>query len=383
MDPIPGDIMFRSLKDRDAIIMAANARTTPGIGKGIFRAAKDLDSAVMFEIARSECNQDIGYTGMDPAMYARDVKAAAAEVGFDMWALHADHITVKKGDADDIAKTKELIDSQVDAGFTSFAIDASHLFNFQGGNLREELALNIDVTTELAKYIESRMSGKSFGLEVEVGEIGKEDSSGMVVTNPEEAVTFIKALNENEIHPQVLAIANGTAHGNVYDEHGNMIEQVSIDIRQTKAVAQALRDMGSDVRIAQHGITGTPRELINTIFPKGDIVKGNVATFWQNMIMDLLKVYDPDLYKDIWDWTLENYRPKNPGKTDNEIWGKNVKQALRPFYDRIYGMDDDALDTLEALAYAEARIFFKSFNSEGTASIVRKAMEEPASSERP
>ena len=374
--PISGDIIFRSLKDRDAIIMAANARTTPGIVKGIFRAAKDLDSAVMFEIARSECNQDVGYTGMDPALYARDVKAGAEEVGFDIWALHADHITVKKGDADDIAKTKELIDAQVDAGFTSFAIDASHLFDFQGGNMREELALNIDVTTELAKYIESRMSGKPFGLEVEVGEIGKEGSSGMVVTNPEEAVTFIKALNENDIHPQVLAIANGTAHGNVYDEHGNMIEQVSIDIQQTKAVAQALRDMGSDVRIAQHGITGTPRELISTIFPKGDIVKGNVATFWQNMVMDLLKVYDPDLYKEIWDWTLENYRPKNPGKTDNEIWGKNVKQALRPFYDRIYGIDDDALETLEALAYAEARIFFRAFGSEGTASIVRKAMED-------
>ena len=51
-----------------------------------------------------------------------------------------------------------------------------------------------------------------------------------------------------------------------------------------------------------------------------------------------------------------------------------MKQALKPFYDRIYGMDDDALETLEALAYAEARVFFKSFSSEGTAPIVRQAM---------
>ncbi len=374
-EPIPGDVMFRALKDKSAIVMAVNARTTVGVAEGIFRAAKDLDSAVIFEIARTECNQDVGYTGMTPGDYAERIMAAAKKVGFDMWSLHADHITVKKGDAADIAKTKELIDAQVDAGYTSFAIDASHLFDFQGGNLREELALNIDVTTELAKYIEERMGGKPFGLEVEVGEIGKEDSQGKVVTNPDEAVTFIKALNENGVFPQVLAIANGTSHGNVYDAQGNIMEQVSIDIDQTKAVAQALRDAGSDVRIAQHGITGTPRELINTLFPKGDIIKGNVATFWQNLMFDVLQVYDPDLYKEIYDWTMDNYRAKNPGKKDNEIWGKNVKQAIKPFHDRLYALDQDALDTIEALSYAEARIFFRSFGSAGTASIVRKAME--------
>ncbi|MCK4758277.1 MAG: class II fructose-bisphosphate aldolase [Thermoplasmata archaeon] len=373
-EPIPGNVIFDALRDKGAIIMAVNARTTVGVAEGIFRAAKDLDSAVIFEIARSESNQDIGYTGMTPGDYAKRIKAAAEKVGFDMWALHADHITVKKGDAEDVAKTKELIDAQIAAGFTSFAIDASHLFDFQGGNLREELALNIDVTTELAKYIKEKMGDRPFGLEVEVGEIGKEDSQGKVVTNPEEAVTFIKALNENGVFPQVLAIANGTSHGNVYDEHGNLMEQVSIDINQTKAVARALRDAGSDVRIAQHGITGTPRELINTVFPKGDIIKGNVATFWQNLMFDVVEVYDNGLYKEIWDWTLDNYRAKNPGKKDNEIWGKNVKQAIKPFQDRLYNLDKDALDTIEALSYAEARIFFKSFSSEGTASIVRNAI---------
>ncbi len=374
-EPIPGDVMFRALKDKSAIVMAVNARTTVGVAEGIFRAAKDLDSAVIFEIARTECNQDVGYTGMTPGDYAERIMAAAKKVEFDMWSLHADHITVKKGDAADIVKTKELIDAQVDAGYTSFAIDASHLFDFQGGNLREELALNIDVTTELAKHIKMRMGDKPFGLEVEVGEIGKEDSQGKVVTNPDEAVTFIKALNENGVFPQVLAIANGTSHGNVYDAQGNIMEQVSIDIDQTKAVAAALRDAGSDVRIAQHGITGTPRELINTLFPKGDIIKGNVATFWQNLMFDVLQVYDPELYKEMWNWTMDNYRAKNPGKKDNEIWGKNVKQAIKPFHDRLYSLDQDALDTIEALSYAEARIFFRSFGSAGTASIVRKAME--------
>ncbi len=373
-EPIPGNVLFGSLKDESAIIMAANARTTPGIAEGIFRAAKDMDSAIIFEIARSECNLDRGYTGMLPSDYAAHIQEAATETEFDMWVLHADHISVKKGDPEDIEGTKKLIDAQIDAGFTSFAIDASHLFNFQGGNLREELSLNVDATTELARHIKMRMAGKPFGLEVEVGEIGREGEHGKVVTTPDEALTFVKALMENGINPDVLAIANGTSHGNVYDEHGNTIEQVSIDIDQTKAIAKALRENNLDVRIAQHGITGTPRELINSIFPKGDIVKGNVATFWQNMVMDVFKVYDPALYRDIYDWTMENYRPKNPGKADNEIFGKNVKHAIKVFYDRIYGVDQDTIDTIEALAYAEARVFFRAFGSRGTASIVRKAM---------
>jgi fructose-bisphosphate aldolase class II len=210
---------------------------------------------------------------------------------------------------------------------------------------------------------------------VEVGEIGREDASGKVLTKPDEAVTFIRALNENGIFPDLLAIANGSIHGNVYDEHGNMIEQVSIDIPQTKAIAKALRENKLDVRIAQHGITGTPRELINTVFPKGDILKGNVATFWQNLFLDLLKVYHPDLYKTIWDWTLNNFKEKNPGKANNEIFGKNVKNALKVFYDQIYGIPQETIDTIEALAYAEARVFLKSFSSAGTASIARKALK--------
>ena len=57
----------------------------------------------------------------------------------DVWALHADHITIKKGDAQEVEQTRQLIDAQIDAGYTSFAIDASHLFNFEGKTPREEL----------------------------------------------------------------------------------------------------------------------------------------------------------------------------------------------------------------------------------------------------
>lgn len=375
-EPIPGNQIFNQLMDKDVIIMAANVRVTPGVAEGIFRAAQDLDSAIIFEIARSECNLETGYTGMRPRDYSDQIKAAAEKTEYDIWALHADHITLKKGTPEDISEAKKLIDAQIEANFTSYALDASYLYDVTKTDLREALAGNIQVTSELAKYIVKQMKGKEFGLEVEVGEIGKKDASGLVLTTPDEAVTFINGLKENDVYPQVLAIANGSSHGNIYDEHGHMIEQVSIDIPQTKAVAKALRDNGHSVRIAQHGITGTPRELINAIFPKGDIIKGNVGTFWQNIVLDTYKVYQPDLYKNIYDWTLETYRPKNPGKADPEIFGRNVKYALKIFYDEIHAVDQETVDTIEALAYAEARTFLKAFNSKGSAEPIRKAMKK-------
>ncbi len=368
--PLPGSTIFNALKDQPCIIMAANIRIIPGVMKGIFRAAKDSDSAVFFELARSESNLDGGYTNLTPADYGRITRETARDVGFDAWGLHADHITIKKGTEEDLSATRDLIAGQIDAGYTSFAIDASHLFNFEGGDLREELSHNIDCTTQMAHFIRDRMGDTPFGLEVEVGEIGRAGNQGMVLTRPEEGVEFITALNENDVHPHVLAIANGTAHGNVYDEHGNLIEDISINISQTKAVAKALRDNNLAVRIAQHGITGTPRDKIATMFPKGDVIKGNVATFWQNLVFDTIKIYHPDLYQRIWDWVQE--AKGTPDKKPIEIFGKNAKFACKQFYDELNSLPAETVNAIESLSYAEALLFFKAFNTYGTGAIVRE-----------
>lgn len=312
---------------------------------------------------------------MTPRDFSEKMNAAAKATGFDIWALHADHISVKKGDAQEIQGTKDLIDAQVKAGYTSFAIDASHLFNFEGKNVREELEENIRVTTELARHIKSRMNNREFGLEVEVGEIGRKDQEGLILTRPEEAVEFIRALNENGVSPDVLAIANGSSHGHAYDANGNVIEQLSIDIPQTKKIAQALRDNKLHVGIAQHGITGTPRDLINLHFPKGDIIKGNVGTFWQDVVFDVLKVYEPALYKDIQEWTLEKYRPLNPGKKDRQIFDGNCKMAIKEFFKDLYSLDAATEHAIRSMAYAESLVFFRAFGAYGSASLVRKTLQ--------
>jgi fructose-bisphosphate aldolase class II len=371
--PIAGSTILNGITGHKAIVMAANVRIAT-VAQGIFQAAKDTDSVVFMELARSECDLKGGYTGMTPADFSVKMQDAAREVKFGTWALHADHITIKKGDTAEIDGTKQLIDAQVEAGYTSFAIDASHLFNFEGKNVREELAENIRVTTDLARYIKNRMKKKEFGLEVEVGEIGRKDGTGLILTRPAEAVEFIKALNESGVFPNVLAIANGSTHGHTYDANGNVVEQLSIDIPQTRAIAQALRDNKLNVGIAQHGITGTPRELINLHFPKGDIIKGNVGTFWQDVVFEILKVYEPTLYKNIQDWTLEKYRPLNPGKKDKQVFDGNCKMAIREFFKEIYSVDEETNRAIRARAYAESLVFFRAFGAFGSASIIsRKA----------
>ena len=369
--PIPGSTILNSVSGKKVIVMAANVRIAT-VAEGIFKAAKDTDSAVFMEIARSESDLKGGYTGMTPQVFSEKMNAAAKAVGFDIWALHADHISIKKGDAAEIDGTKQLIDAQVKAGFTSFAIDASHLFNFEGKNVRDELEQNIRATTDIARHIRQKMKGEEFGLEVEVGEIGRKDTEGLVLTRPEEAVGFIKALNENDVFPHVIAIANGSSHGHAYDANGNVIEQLSIDITRTKAIAQALRDNHLNVGIAQHGITGTPRDLINLHFPKGDIIKGNVGTFWQDVAFGIIKIYEPALHKNIQDWTLEKYRPTNPGKKDRQIFDGNCKMAIKEFYKEIYAVDEETNKAMQAMAYAESMVFFRAFGAYGTASVVRK-----------
>jgi len=369
-NPLPGNKVFNALKDEKSIILACNPRITIGVAKGVFRAAKDLDSALIMELARSECNQHVGYTGLTPKTLSENLKKANEEIKHDIWTLHADHIQIKKGDEEDLKDAKDLIKSQIEAGYKSFAIDASHLFNFEGKTVEEELAPNIKATIELGRFIQGHL--KEFGLEVEVGEIGKKGVGGMVLTKPEEAVSYITRLNQAGINPNLIAIANGSTHGNIFDEDGNAIAQTTINIEQTKEVAKALRDNNLHVRIAQHGITGTPLEIIKDKFPHGDILKGNVATLFQNIVYDAIKKHHPDLWKEIVDWVLKN-KPIE-GKKEEEIIGKNVKYATKEFFDKIYTMSEECRKEIEEKAYKAASDHIKAFNAEGSATIVRNKL---------
>jgi fructose-bisphosphate aldolase, class II len=97
-----------------------------------------------------------------------------------------------------------------------------------------------------------------------------------------------------------------------------------------------------------------------------------VGTFWQDVVFDILKVYEPALYKSIQDWTLEKYRPLNPGKKDSQIFDGNCKMAIKEFYHDIYSVDEETNRAIRARAYAESLVFFRAFGAYKTVSLIRK-----------
>ena len=360
-----GGSFYEKLHASNSIIMACNTRIAHGVVKGILQAAKDTQSPIIFELAKSESDLKGGYTGLTPEKYAEFINEAAADVQYPNYIIHGDHIKV--GKREDIPGVKELISAQIEAGYSSFAIDASFLYDENGSNDKERLTGNINATTEVAEFIEDKVGHKDFGLEVEVGEIGKKDpNTGLVMTTVEEATTYIESLKEVGIHPHFLAIANGSVHGFQYDELGNPIPQVGIDIALTKNIGNAIKPMG--VKIAQHGITGTPLDIIASQFPKDVIGKGNVGTNWMTVAWDVLKVFEPELFTKIFEWTRDNYQKESVHV--NETFLKYSKLAIIKHFDELYSVKADTEHALSSAAYTSALYFLKAFNSYGQAKVL-------------
>jgi fructose-bisphosphate aldolase class II len=237
---------------------------------------------------------------------------------------------VKSTAAEAIASARELIEAQLAAGYTSFAIDVS--FN--------ELPENIAITTELAKPIIKQ----NLGLEVEVGEI-KSAGQEAEITTVSEAVDFIRGLRDNGVYPDLLAINNGSKHGNYLEG-----EKISIDLKRTGEIYQAIKEFG--VCIAQHGVTGTPLHLVGRFADYG-IRKANVGTQWQNVAHAGLP---EGLMAKMRAWAAENK--------------KDIKMAAKPFKSEIDAMPAGFQQKIADQAYEEAKVFIQAFRAVGTASKV-------------
>jgi len=359
--------MVNALGGKNCIVMAANIRITHS-ARGVMMAAKELDAAVMFEIARSE----IGYTAQNPKQFMDMITKTAEELEFNQpYAVHGDHITIKENTPEAVASAEQLIKDEIAAGFTSYAIDASHNFNMDGKTVAEQLADNIEITTKLAGLIPL-----DAGLEVEVGEVGRTDpkTGKKALTSVEEATTFIKAVTDAGFKPNLLATNNGSIHGNIFDKDGNIVEQVGIDIGRTKAIAKAIAPYG--VYVAQHGITGTPLNLMHLLIEAG-VFKGNVGTNWQNIALEAMP---KDLVAKMEEWTLaskhaEKTKAKKPGISQKELIAKNIKHSIKEFKTEIDGLPAEAVEKIDAATYQSAIDFFKAFKAEGTAGKVAEYIE--------
>jgi fructose-bisphosphate aldolase class II len=152
-----------------------------------------------------------------------------------------------------VAEAQVEIPTLFEAGITSIAIDASHLPD------AENLLANI----ALAPYVPTWA-----GYETEVGEI--KGKSGL--STPEEALFLIKGLNAHDIHPDWIALNNGTTHGIEASATG-------IQVGLTARIHEALAPYG--ISGAQHGTSGNSSEKLREIAAKTATTKANVATALQ------------------------------------------------------------------------------------------------------
>ncbi len=323
--------IFRALKDEKVIVMACNTRIKHVI-PGIMRAAEELDAVVALELAKTEGGVDGGYTGQTPQIFFQTAIEYAEATKFSKpFFIHGDHTTVKDTSPEAFQSAKEQIEAEIKAGYTSIAIDAS--FN--------ELEDNIRITSRLATLIPPQ----KLGLEVEVGEV-KSAGQQAELTTVKEASDYIESLADNGIHPDLLAINNGSKHGNYLEG-----EKIFIDLERTREVFDAVRSKG--VCIAQHGITGTPLSLVGKFADCG-IRKGNVGTEWQNVAHQFLP---QDLMDQLRIWAENNK--------------KDIKYATREFKKEIDSIPPKNAQQIEQKAYEVASSFIKAFRAENSAGLVK------------
>ena len=368
-NPLPGNVLFEALDPPEEIILAVNPRVTIEVIEGVLKAAKDTENIVILELALSEMNLQGGYTGLTPKAFAERVKKAAERVGWYGYVLHADHVVVKKGTDEEIENVKRELAARIEAGFTSFAIDSSYLFDVTKDTVPEQLKRIIETGIELFRFLDEKIGHRNYGREGEVGEVGKSE-----LTEVSEALHYVETMKKNGIDIHWLAINNGSKHGVSVDAEGNIIPQLGINIKRTVEIVQALWDHGYKTRVAQHGISGTPLYLIAEMFPKGMIQKGNVATFYMLMVYDILRIYEPELYQRIRKWVIDRYGKE--GVPEAETFVKNSKYALKHFFQDFDRISDETKRAIREKAYAETLIHMKAFNMNKTAKRVYKYIKE-------
>lgn len=367
--PLPGNILFEALTPPREIVLAVNPRVTVEMIEGILRAAKETENIVILELALSEMNLKGGYTGLTPKAFAERVRKAAENVGWYGYVLHADHVTVKKGTSDEIKNVREELKARVEAGFTSFAIDTSYLFDVSKDTVPEQLKPVIESGTELFRYLDELIGHRNYGREGEVGEIGKTE-----LTEVSEALHYVETMRKNGIDIHWLAINNGAKHGVSVDAEGNIIPQLGINIKRTVEIVQALWDHGFGTRVAQHGVSGTPLHLIAEKFPRGMIHKGNVATYYMLAVYEILRIYEPELYQRIYKWVIDKFRKE--GTPEVEIFVENCKHALKEFFHEFDKISDETKEAIRAKAYADTLLHIRAFGMEKTAKRVHNYIKE-------
>ncbi|GHS95587.1 ketose-bisphosphate aldolase [Synergistales bacterium] len=344
---VSGRDIYAAAKELGCAVLAANCRS-PLTVKGVLRAAKKLNSAVVLEVAKSETSYCFGNYENLPTYAAKYSKELGDGIIF---AMHVDHYGIKNNS--DLIKGVSHVPTLVAEGWTSVAIDASHLPDY------ENLMATRDIAMGIPAYL---------GLEVEVGEI---KGAGELST-VEEALYFIGGLNSWGVYPDLIAISNGSLHG-TYDVSSGQNE--GIDLNRTLDIANAIEPFG--VSIAQHGISGTPLHKVAEFY-KYKINKGNVATLFQNVVMGVKM----DSETGNADTSSGSYEKETNRGIRDVVWSKIVswadgeklsrksgdyKKANLPFGKAIMNEPEEIIERIVGETEEWATRFMKALKSEGSA----------------
>ncbi len=367
--PLPMNFIAESVRGVNTIIAAINPRATEEVIRGILRATKKSLSVVIFELALSEMSLSGGYTGYTPQNFAARCKSAAEKEKWFAYSLHADHLTVKKGTEEEMSNVMKEIEARVESGFTGYAIDTSFLFDREADNVEGQLKNILSKGLILFDFLKEKMGQKVYGLEGEVGEIGITE-----FTSVEEATHYVKSLAEKDVFIDYLAIANGSTHGVSVNAKGEVVPQLGINVQRTVEIVDTFKQQGFDTRIAQHGITGTPVDVIASTFPHGSITKGNIGTFWQRLVYKILEEYESALYAKMRKWVLDKY-----GKPDVEeatTFAKNSKYAWKEFFDEVDAISNETKQVIIEKAEKDMKDFIVALKMDNTAVSCFKYMSE-------
>ena len=355
---VSGKYIDRAMsKKGKAIALAANGRNNFVI-RGVLKAAQKANAAVIIEIARSEGGAS-AYCAVNYWNMARQVDQACNELGITVpVAIHADHYGIKK--EADIEPAKVEIPTIFEAGITSIAVDASHMPD------DKNLSANVAVNEFIPKWA---------GLETEVGEI--KGTQGL--STSEEALFLIRGLNAHGIHPDWIALNNGTVHGIEASGAG-------IDVELTAKIHEDLSRYG--LNGAQHGTSGNSSERLRAIGEKTNTTKANVATALQMISWGLevndygnatmkdgkfVKVEGEGVTEDMWKAMV--------AYADEKGWtGGNYKKLNLPFENKLLGQPQEIRDRMvkrvEDFAFT---LMTKVFNSTDTADIAIELILEKGS----
>jgi fructose-bisphosphate aldolase class II len=350
---VSGKFIDRALMAKGkAMTIAANGRNHLII-RGVLNAAQKADAAVIIEIAKSEGGSNF-YCAVNYWNMARQVDALLNELGLTIpVAIHADHYAIKNDK--DLVKAKIEVPTMFQAGITSIAIDASHLPDDL--NLLASIAINPFIP-------------KWAGLECEVGEI----KGDIGLSTPEDALFLIQGLNAHDIHPDWIALNNGTTHGIQASSAG-----IQVDL--TARIHQAVAPYG--LSGAQHGTSGNSSDRLRENATKTRTTKANVATALQMVSWGVeIDDYGNAILKD-------GNLVKVPGKgMTEELWAEMVatgtekkykagdfKSLNLPFENKILAQPKEIRDRMaKAVEDFVYNLLTKVFYSDGTAPMVYEAI---------